>query len=63
MIEQGTTSKLSKLWMPLTEFTGYAMEGLKRGDVQIPIGGVKDVFDKFEKGKMEIVQQMVNMRS
>jgi len=53
---QETTEKLSKIWMPLAEFTREAMEGLARGDVQIPIGRSKESFEKFEKGKMEIIK-------
>ncbi|KZT75184.1 NAD(P)-binding protein [Daedalea quercina L-15889] len=50
---QGTTPKLSKMWLPLEDFTKEAMEGLKRGDVQIPVGRVKQQWDIFEKGKLE----------
>ncbi|KAF7971827.1 hypothetical protein HWV62_19833 [Athelia sp. TMB] len=59
-IDQGTTDKLSRIWMPVEEFTGLAMDGLKRGDVQIPVGNAKDSFEKFEKGKMEVVKGMIN---
>lgn len=58
--EQGATDKLAKIWMPLAEFTSEAMAGLTRGDLQIPVGGSKESFEKFEKGKMEIIQQKLS---
>ncbi|KZP32372.1 NAD(P)-binding protein [Athelia psychrophila] len=56
--QQGTTEKLSKIWMSLAEFTREAMEGLARGDMQIPVGRSKESFERFEKGKMEIVNML-----
>ena len=53
---------MSKIWMPLEEFTGLAMDGLKHGDVQIPVGSAKESFEQFEKGKMEVVKEMINRR-
>ncbi|KZT05921.1 NAD(P)-binding protein [Laetiporus sulphureus 93-53] len=50
---QGTTPKYSKFWMPLDEFTKGAMEGLKRGDLQIPVGTAAQQWEVFEKGKAE----------
>lgn len=46
--------------MPLKEFTSLAMDGLKRGDVQIPVGTAKESFELFEKGKIKVVKEMVN---
>ena len=43
--------------MPLEQFTALAMEGLKRGDMQIPIGMAKLQYDKFEVGKVDVVKQ------
>ncbi|KIM84614.1 hypothetical protein PILCRDRAFT_818191 [Piloderma croceum F 1598] len=59
---QGTTPKLSKIWMPLDEFTVLAMDGLKRGDLHIPIGAVQQRYDKFEEGKVDVVNAMFNPR-
>ncbi|TFY61938.1 hypothetical protein EVJ58_g4200 [Rhodofomes roseus] len=53
---QGTTPALSKLWMPLDEFTKEAMEGLQRGDVEIPVGKSAQQWEAFEKGKLEKVE-------
>ncbi|TFK57385.1 NAD(P)-binding protein [Heliocybe sulcata] len=50
---QGKSPSLSKVWMPLDEFTNKAMEGLKRGDTFVPIGMAAQGFEKFEKGKAE----------
>lgn len=58
LTDQGTTPLLSKYWMPLTEFTNLAMEGLKRGDLSIVVGDVIiKMFEKFEKEKAETVAQ------
>ena len=51
------TPKLSKVWMPLDEFTERTMEGLVRGDPQIAVGFAADGLDKYEKGKLEAVEE------
>jgi hypothetical protein len=56
-LEQEMKGQLSKIWMPLEQFTALAMEGLKRGDMQIPIGMAKLQYDKFEVGKVDVVKQ------
>jgi hypothetical protein len=49
---EGTTEKLAKVWMPLDEFTVKAMDGLKEGKAQIPVGF--DWYQKFnEEEKLE----------
>jgi len=60
--QQGTTAKLSKMWMPLDEFTTLAMDGLKRGDLQIPIGMAKKHYDDFEAGKVDMVKKIFESR-
>ncbi|KAL5494703.1 hypothetical protein ACEPAI_164 [Sanghuangporus weigelae] len=45
---QGTTEALSKNWMPLDEFTKYTMEGLQRGDFNIIIPSMKEIWNKVE---------------
>jgi hypothetical protein len=62
-LEQGTTAKLSKMWMPLDEFTALAMDGLKRGDIQIPIGMAKQQYDRFETGKVDMVNKIFDSRN
>ncbi|KAH8110647.1 NAD(P)-binding protein [Phellopilus nigrolimitatus] len=54
---QGTTERLSKIWMPLDEFTRYAMEGLQRGDFNTVVPADKGVWAKFEEGKVEAIQR------
>jgi len=49
--------------MLLDEFTVLAMDGLKRGDLHIPIGAVKQRYDKFEEGKVDVVNAMFNPRN
>jgi hypothetical protein len=49
---------MSKTWMPLDEFTVLAMDGLKNGDLQIPIGVVKQKYDEFEAGKVDTAKAM-----
>ncbi|KAI0721305.1 NAD(P)-binding protein [Cerioporus squamosus] len=54
---QGTTPTLSKVWMPLDEFTKHTMEGLIRGDPEVAVGFSSQVLEKYEKGKRESVEQ------
>ena len=51
--DQGTRERLSKAWMPLGEFIERVMEGLCRGDAQIPVGQCVELWEQFEKGKLE----------
>ncbi len=55
--DQGTTPALSKLWMPLDEFTKHTMEGLIRGDSEVAVGFSAQLLEKYEKGKRESVEQ------
>ena len=41
--------------MPLDKFTEETMAGLCRGDVQICPGDSKEKWEKFEKGKIEML--------
>lgn len=53
-IDQGTSERLSKFWMPLDQFTTECMEKLKIGGVQIAVGAkTEEWWDQFEKGKLE----------
>lgn len=52
---QGTTPKLSKFWLPLDKFTEETMAGLCRGDLHICPGDTKEKWEKFEKGKLEMM--------
>ena len=49
--------------MPLDEFTALAMDGLKRGDMQIPIGMAKQQYDRFENGKVDMVKKIFDSRN
>ena len=49
---------MSKIWMPLDKFTALAMDGLKNGDLQIPVGAVKQKYDEFEAGKVDTAKAM-----
>ena len=53
VIDQGARERLSRTWMPLDKFTSAAMEGLCRGDAQIPVGYAVSSYDKYENGKLE----------
>ncbi|KAI8980668.1 NAD-P-binding protein [Trametes punicea] len=55
---QGRSPYLSKIWMPLDEFTKHAMQGLIRGDPHIPVGTSVKNFEQYEQGKQETVQQL-----
>lgn len=51
------------MWMPLDEFTKHAMEGLQRGDVNIVTPQNKELWERFEKGRIEVtVQRTQQMR-
>ncbi|THH30087.1 hypothetical protein EUX98_g4118 [Antrodiella citrinella] len=54
---QGTTPRLSKVWMPLSQFTPLAVEGLLRGDLQIAIGNSHKVWERFDKEKVVAVAE------
>ncbi|KIJ24671.1 hypothetical protein M422DRAFT_194419, partial [Sphaerobolus stellatus SS14] len=54
---QGSTPVLSKFWLPLDEFTKLTMEGLLRGDAHTFGGNSEEIFNKFEKGKTELIQK------
>ena len=55
----GTTEKLSKFWIPLSEFTKVTMEGLRKGDHVISMSGAKALYDKFEQPKEGMVNEMM----
>lgn len=56
-LAQGTTPQLSKVWMPLKDYIGKTMEGLRLGKYQIAVGGAADAYDRFERVKMDAVYQ------
>ncbi|KZT21658.1 NAD(P)-binding protein [Neolentinus lepideus HHB14362 ss-1] len=51
----GNTERVAQYWMPLDKFVHDVMEGLKRGDRTIAVGMSADQYERFEKGKEEIV--------
>jgi len=53
---QGLREVLSKIWMPIQEFTDKTMDALKQGDSQIPIGGAALAWEQFDKDKILKVQ-------
>jgi len=54
---QGMSEKLSKFWMPLSEFTTLTMAALERGDEEIAIGSSAQEYEKYEKDKQGIVDK------
>ncbi|KAF7419467.1 hypothetical protein PC9H_002057 [Pleurotus ostreatus] len=50
----GTTEALSKTWMTLEEFTKLTLDGLLKGDDDVPVGMSAAVFQKFEAGKSQM---------
>jgi short-subunit dehydrogenase involved in D-alanine esterification of teichoic acids len=59
----GTTQALTKFWMPLDEYTKVTMEGLRRGDVEIPAGMALEDLKRYEAGKLERVEKSKEFRS
>lgn len=45
---------LSKVWMPLDEYTTTVLEGLKRGDVNIITPNLEAVWEKLETPKFDL---------
>jgi len=60
---EGTTERLSKMWMPLDEFTEIVITGLVNGDSHITAGMATQAFDRFEKGKVELTHKSMEMRN
>lgn len=54
------SEQMAKFWMPLTQFMDLTMDAMKRGDLQIATGNAKIWSDKFDQGKTEIVQMMMD---
>ncbi|KAI0030065.1 NAD(P)-binding protein [Vararia minispora EC-137] len=54
---EGTTERLSKLWMPLAEWTKLTMDGLlsTNGSGIVAVGSIKKWYDDFEVGKVSMV--------
>ena len=53
---------LSKIWMPLDTFTEKAMEGLKEGKPQVPVG-LDDPFKRYnEEGKVAAALAYMSVR-
>lgn len=55
LVAEGTTEALSKVWMPLEEFVPIVTKGLVAGTPHITAGMAEGAWDRFEKGKDEIV--------
>ncbi|OCB87119.1 hypothetical protein A7U60_g5854 [Sanghuangporus baumii] len=54
LTEQGTTEAISKNWMPLDEFTKYTMEGLQRGDFNIVVPSMKEIWNNVEAERVAL---------
>ncbi|KAL5536032.1 hypothetical protein ACEPAF_4126 [Sanghuangporus sanghuang] len=52
--QQGTTEAISKNWMPLDEFTKYTMEGLQRGDFNIVVPSMKEIWNNVEAERVAL---------
>jgi hypothetical protein len=59
-IVEGTTQMVSKLWMPLDEWTQKTMQSLLsiEGNGFSAVGDAKEWFDEFEKGKLEKIRAL-----
>ncbi|KAJ4471472.1 hypothetical protein J3R30DRAFT_1083494 [Lentinula aciculospora] len=55
---EGTTETLSKLWMPLDEYTKETMKGLQKGDNVVCSGMAKIAYEKFEQPKEEMISEL-----
>jgi hypothetical protein len=59
----GTSEALSKVWMPLDEYTRLTMEGLRKGDRQISSAGSLAALQRFDAGKLEMAEAFHKMRA
>lgn len=57
-IEQGTTERVRKIWMPLEEFVPKCMEEILRGGTHAAVGDAARTWDQFETGKLEIMSRV-----
>lgn len=48
-----TLARVSKIWMPLDEWTKLTMEGLIDGKAEIPLGFSIPAYEKYEAGKQK----------
>ncbi|KAJ4499797.1 hypothetical protein C8R41DRAFT_900171 [Lentinula lateritia] len=55
---EGTTGALSRFWMPLEEYTKETIEGLQRGVNVVCSGMSKNIYEKFEQPKEQIITEM-----
>ncbi|KAJ3867629.1 hypothetical protein EV359DRAFT_34032 [Lentinula novae-zelandiae] len=55
---EGTTGALSRFWMPLEEYTKETIEGLRRGVNVVCSGMSKNIYEKFEQPKEQIITEM-----
>ncbi|TFK57386.1 NAD(P)-binding protein [Heliocybe sulcata] len=55
----GNTEKVAQYWMPLDKFMSDVMDGLKRGDKVVAVGMAAEQYERFEKGKEEIVHAVM----
>ena len=53
ILAEGTSEALSKIWMPLDEYTKVTMEGLRAGDPYISASASLDAFNKFDRAKWD----------
>jgi len=63
---QGLTPVLSKVWMPLDEFTKLTMAELDKGTEQIPVGTVSEWynnFDTYNEGKANKLDDVRNFQA
>lgn len=57
-VAEGTTEALAKFWMPLEEFVTIVTRELVAGTPFIVVGRSAEAWNKYEKGKEEIVTQL-----
>lgn len=58
ILAEGTTGALSRFWMPLEEYTKETIEGLQRGVNVVCSGMSKNIYEKFEQPKEQIITEM-----
>lgn len=54
---------LAKFWYPLDEYTKHTIEGLQRGDFNIVVPDKQSIWEKLERGKLELSENNLFGRS
>ena len=61
LLRSRNSPKAFKTWMPLSESTELAMKGAIRGDTEIFPPPIEEVYNQFEKEKIERIHETIGI--